>query len=153
MIRRMPRPAVAALAGLLLLGAAPALAGCSVVEGVIEQQTGGQIDLGGTTVPDDFPAEVPLADGEIVNGSAVTAPGGERGWNILMNVSDPAAPESIAAQLEGAGFLAAENMGIGGVTEQGGTLAYANGTYVVNVLLGKTASGWTANYTVARAAG
>jgi hypothetical protein len=149
---RMPRAAVAALAGVLLLGVAPALAGCSVVEGVIEQQTGGQVDLGGASVPEDFPAEVPLADGEIVNGSAVTTDAG-RAWNILMNVSDPAAPESIAAQLEGAGFLAAEGMGIGGVTEQGGTLAYANTSYVVNVLLGRTDSGWTANYTVARAGG
>lgn len=151
MTRRLPRGAVVALAGLLLLGAAPALAGCSLIEGVIEQQTGGDIDLGGNTVPADFPTEVPLADGEIVNGSAASGANGERVWNVLMNVSDPDAPTSIAAQLEGAGFATAE--GVGGVTEQGGTLTYTNGALVVNVLLAKVDAGWTANYTVARSAG
>ena len=139
----MPRAAVAALAGVLLLGLAPALAGCSMIEGIIEQQTGTDVDLGGNTVPDDFPSEVPLAAGDIVNGSAVTGADGERVWNILMNVSDPAAPTSIAAQLEG----------VGGVTEQGGTLTYTNGALVVNVLLAKVDAGWTANYTVARSGG
>lgn len=147
----MPRAAVAALAGVLLLGLAPALAGCSMIEGIIEQQTGTDVDLGGNTVPDDFPSEVPLAAGDIVNGSAVTGADGERVWNILMNVSDPAAPTSIAAQLEGAGFTTAE--GVGGVTEQGGTLTYTNGALVVNVLLAKVDAGWTANYTVARSGG
>ena len=147
----MPRAAVAALAGVLLLGVAPTLSGCAAIEGIIEQQTGADVDLGGNTVPDDFPAEVPLAAGDIVNGSAASGADGERVWNILMNVSDPAAPTSIAAQLEGAGFATAE--GVGGVTEQGGTLTYTNGTFVVNVLLAKVDAGWTANYTVARSGG
>jgi hypothetical protein len=146
----MPRAAAVTLAALLVL-AAPALAGCSLIEGIVEEQTGGDLDIGGNTVPADFPAEVPLADGEVVNGSAITGSGGERVWNVLMNVSDPAAPESIAAQLEAAGFATAD--GVGGVTEQGGTLAYTNGALVVNVLLAKVDAGWTANYTVARAAG
>lgn len=147
----MPRAAVVVLAGVLLVGAAPALTGCSVIEGLIEQQTGADVDLGGTTVPEDFPTEVPLATGDIVNGSAATGANGERVWNILMNVSDPEAPTSIAAQLETAGFATAE--GVGGVTEQGGTLTYTNGALVVNVLLAKVDAGWTANYTVARAGG
>lgn len=148
---RMRRAAIAVVAGVLLLGAAPALAGCAVIEGVVEQQTGGDLDLGGNTLPDDFPSEVPIADGEIINGSAATGANGERIWNVLMNVSDSAAPTSIAAQLEGAGFTTAE--GVGGVTDQGGTLAYTNGALVVNVLLAKVDAGWTANYTVARAGG
>lgn len=145
---RMPRLAAVALGAVLLVGL-PALTGCSMVEGVIEQQTGGDVDLGGNTVPDDFPADVPLAEGEIVNGSSIT--GGEgKVWNVLINVSDPAAPDSIAAQLEAAGFTSA---GTGGVTESGGTLTYAKDDLAVNVLLGKTDSGWTANYTVAQTAG
>jgi hypothetical protein len=67
-----------------------------------------------------------------------------------MNVSDPAAPDSIAAQLEGAGFASA---GTGDVSDSGGTLTYTKDNLVVNVLLGKTDSGWTANYTVAQTAG
>jgi len=141
-------PAVA-LALALLVSAPLTLTGCSMVEGVIESQTGGDIDLGGTTVPDDFPAEVPLADGDVVNGSAISSDGGERVWNVLITVSDPSAPDSIAAQLEGAGFT---SPGVGGVTEEGGTLTYTKGDLVVNVLLAKAGDGWTANYTVARSA-
>ena len=102
----MPRAAAVALGALLMVGL-PALTGCSMIEGIIEQQTGGDVDLGGNTVPEDFPSAVPLASGEVVNGSKITASGGETVWNVLMNVSDPAAPESIAAQLEGAGFASA----------------------------------------------
>ncbi len=145
----MPRAAAVALGALLLVGL-PTLTGCSMIEGIIEQQTGGDVDLGGNTVPEDFPAEVPLAEGEVVNGSKLTGSGGETVWNVLMNVADPAAPESIAAQLEGAGFTSA---GMGEVTENGGTLTYNKDNLVVNVLLGKTDSGWTANYTVAQTAG
>lgn len=149
MTRRMPRLASALVAATLLLGVAPALAGCSVIEGIIEQQTGADVELGGNTVPADFPAEVPLASGEVINGSAATGANGERVWNVLLRVADPDAPATISAQLEGAGFGAPD--GVGGVGEQGGTLAFANGTYVVNVLLAKIDGGWTANYTVARA--
>lgn len=147
MTRRL-RPAVVALSVLLLVGA-PVLTGCSMVEGLIESQTGGDIDLGGNTVPDDFPADVPLAEGEVVNGSAISSDGGERVWNVLINVSDPSAPDSIAAQLEGAGFT---SPGVGGVTEEGGTLTYTKDDLVVNVLLAKSGDGWTANYTVAQSA-
>jgi hypothetical protein len=146
---RMPRVAAVVLGAVLLAGL-PALTGCSMIEGIIEQQTGGDVDLGGNTVPEDFPSEVPLADGEVVNGSTISASGGETVWNVLMNVPDPAAPESIAAQLEGAGFASATS---GEVTDSGGTLTYTKDNLVVNVLLGKTDSGWTANYTVARTAG
>jgi hypothetical protein len=137
------------LGAALVVGAPLALSGCSVVEGIIEQQTGGEVDIGGPSVPTDFPGEVPLAEGTVVNGSSGTAPDGQQVWNVLMNVTDPAAPDSIAAQLEASGFVAAE---VGGVTESGGTLTYTKDDLVVNVLLAKTDGGWTANYTVARTA-
>lgn len=144
----MPRAAAIVLGSVLLL-AFPALTGCAAVEGIIEQQTGGDVDLGGDTVPEDFPAEVPLAEGDVVNGSAITAAEGKV-WNVLINVSDPAAPDSIAAQLEEAGFT---SVGTGEITDSGGTLTYTKDALAVNVLLGKTDSGWTANYTVAQTAG
>ena len=147
MIPVRTRGVIALVAAVLVV---PALAGCSTIEGIIEQQTGGDVQIGGASVPADFPAEVPLAEGEIVNGSAISSPGGERVWNVLINVADPAAPESIAAQLEGAGF---SSTGTGGVTAPGGTLTYTNGALIVNVLLAKVDDGWTANYTVARSAG
>lgn len=147
MTRGRPRWTTVLLAGVLLVGVVPALAGCSVVEGVIESQTGTDVDLGGDSVPADFPADVPLAAGDVINGSAVSAAGGERVWNVIISVADPAAPESIAAQLEAAGFV---STGVGGVTGDGGTLTYTKDAYVVNVLMAKTGDGWTANYTVAR---
>jgi hypothetical protein len=145
---RTSRAAAVALGALLLIGL-PTLTGCSLVEGIIEQQTGTDVDLGGNTVPADFPSSVPLAQGDVVNGSKVTAPGGETVWNVLMNVSDPAAPDSIAAQLAGAGFTSATT---GQITDSGGTLTYAKDNLVVNVLLAKVDTGWTANYTVAQTA-
>lgn len=138
------RLATVALA-VTLLAVPFALTGCSMVEGAIESQTGGDVDLGGNTVPEDFPAEVPLAEGDVVIGSKGTAEGGEQLWNVLINVADPEAPDSIAAQLEGAGFT---SPGTGGVTEEGGTLQYLKDNLAVNVLLAKVGDGWTANYTV-----
>jgi len=146
---RTRRVATFALAATLLVGAPLALGGCSMIEGLIEQQTGGDVDLGGSTVPADFPTEVPLATGTVVNGSAASSPDGQRVWNVLMNVADPAAPTSIAAQLEAAGFV---SPGVGEMTENGGTLTYTKDDLIVNVLLAKIDSGWTANYTVARTA-
>lgn len=145
------RTRLAALAlGAALLVGLPALTGCAAIEGIIEQQTGGDLDLGGNTVPADFPSEVPLADGTVINGSSITAPGGEKVWNVLMEVGDADAPSAIAAQLEGAGFVAPSTGGIG---DTGGTLTYAKDDLVVSVVLAKVDAGWTANYTVARAAG
>lgn len=138
-----------AVAAMLVVGV-PLLSGCAVVEGLIEQQTGGDIDLGGASVPDGFPAEVPLIDGQIVNGSSATGQNGEQVWNVLINVAAADAPTRIAAQLEGAGFTSPGS--VGGITDQGGTLTYTQGALVVNVLLAKVGDGWTANYTVARPA-
>lgn len=124
------------------------LAGCSVIEGLIEQQTGTDIDLGGASVPADFPADVPLVEGAVVNGSSGTGPNGEKVWNVLINATPTDAPAQIAAQLEGAGFVAPT----GGTAPggDGGTLTYVRTDLVVNVLLAKVGDGWTANYTVAR---
>lgn len=147
MSARLRRTAAVALAAALLVAAPLSLTGCSMVEGIIESQTGGDVDLGGNTVPADFPADVPLAEGDVVNGSAISNGDGEKVWNVLINCSDPAAPEAIAAQLEGAGFT---SPGVGGLTDEGGTLTYTKDALVVNVLLAKTGDGWTANYTVAQ---
>lgn len=141
------RAAAVALAAMLLVVTPLALSGCSMVEGIIESQTGGDIDLGGTTVPDDFPADVPLAAGDVVNGSAISNGDGEKVWNVLITCSDPAAPDAIAAQLEAAGFT---SPGVGGLTDEGGTLSYTKDALVVNVLLARTGDSWTANYTVAQ---
>jgi len=137
---------LATLAAAALLAAS--LTGCSVIEGIIEQQTGADVEIGGASVPADFPADVPLAEGQVVNGSSGTGPNGEQVWNILITVTAADAPTQIAAQLEGAGFTAPT----GAETPSEGTvnLTYVRTDLVVNVVLAKVGDSWTANYTVAR---
>ena len=133
-----------AVAGLL----AAALAGCSLIEGAIEQQTGTDIELGGASVPADFPSDVPLVEGAIVNGSSGTGPGGEQVWNILINATAADAPAQVAALLEGAGFMSPT--ATEAPTEGTANLTYVRTDLVVNVVLAKIGEGWTADYTVAR---
>lgn len=132
----------AALASSLLL--TPALAGCSVVEGLVENVTGGEVDLGGQSVPKDFPSEVPLAKGDIVYGLSAGKEG-DKIWNVTVKVNKGAF-DDISAQLTAAGFTRAE-----------GTEAVADGTGgaftsdkygVLVVVTDDGSNGTVANYTV-----
>jgi len=139
----------ATIAASLLI--APVLAGCSVnpIESAIEGVTGGNIDVGGTTIPDDFPAEVPLLDGEVVNAMAAgTAP--EKIWTVTMKVTDASVLETIKTDMEAAGFSSGlGEAAVGGIT--GGM--YSNETYSVLIVVAEEKdSGWMATYTVAPAA-
>ncbi|HEU4848820.1 MAG TPA: hypothetical protein VFS93_00225 [Terrimesophilobacter sp.] len=128
----------------LSLVLAPALAGCSAIEGIIENATGSQIDLGGQSVPADFPSEVPLATGEVVFGLSADKDG-EKVWNVTIKVS-AGAFDSISDQLTGAGFTLAEgskevNNGSGGL--------FTSDKYSVLVVVSDDGSNGTlANYTV-----
>ncbi|HEU4807038.1 MAG TPA: hypothetical protein VFT01_02145 [Homoserinimonas sp.] len=140
--RRVP---AAVLAACLLI--APAVSGCSFnpLESVIEGATGGNVDVGGTSVPDDFPAEVPLIEGEVASAFAVgKAP--EKIWNVTIKVADASALETIKTEMEAAGFTSdLEDAAIGDIT--GGM--YSNGTYSVLVVVAEDGdSGWAAAYTV-----
>jgi hypothetical protein len=133
------------------LAIAPAVTACSFnpIESAIEEATGGNVDIGGTTSPDDFPAEVPLADGEVVSAFGVgTAP--EKAWNVTIKVADASALDAIRSQLEGAGFSSEiDDAAIGGLT--GGM--YANEKYGVLVVVAEDGNGgWAASYTVTSAA-
>ncbi|GAA2236770.1 hypothetical protein N1031_11065 [Herbiconiux moechotypicola] len=142
----------------LALGAllAPALTGCignpveQIVEGAVEQAGGGDVDLnsdGG--LPDGFPTEVPLYDGEIQGGVAVdTAEGG--GWTVVVAVSDPQASfTSINDQLVAAGFESQ----FSGFTDGSGTGMYVGPTYSVLVTVADDGSGAvTATYIVTQSA-
>ena len=143
-IQRIVVPLVIALA------ITPALSGCfgNPIEQIVEGATGGDVSLPGNKVPDDFPKEVPLIDGEVVFGMGL-GDGTSKGWNVTKKVSGLDAADTIKAQLEGAGFTANE-AGIGGTTADGATLVYDNGTYSVLVVISKDSdNGFVANYTVA----
>ncbi|MEX1077723.1 MAG: hypothetical protein WED09_01265 [Homoserinimonas sp.] len=139
----------AAIAACLLI--APAVSACSFnpVESAIEQATGGNVDIGGTTVPDDFPGEVPLIDGEVTSAFAAGEPP-ERVWNVTFSVADASAREAIRAEMEAAGFTSdLDEAAIGDIT--GGM--YSNGTYSVLIVVAEDGDGgWAASYTVASAA-
>lgn len=138
--------AIAALAIALL--AVPALAGCSVIESTIEQVTGGDVEIGGTSVPEDFPAEVPLATGDVLNGSSATKDE-NKVWNVTIKASDGITFDSLAAELEAAGFARSD---VVGSEAQDGQTGLFNGTSY-SVLLAMTTQdgiGTIANYTVTK---
>jgi hypothetical protein len=136
---------VAIVLGLAL---APALTGCfgNPIEQIIEGATGGDVDLGGASVPDGFPGEVPLIQGEVVFGASIGNDEG-RVWNVTIKVAGAGAIEDIVAQLEGAGFTSTE--GFGGSTAEGGTAILENASYGVLVVVSQDGeNGFVANYTV-----
>ncbi|MET3768871.1 hypothetical protein ABIB15_001557 [Marisediminicola sp. UYEF4] len=143
---RTPRRRIAvALAIVLTLAAAPVLTGCvGQVEGVIENVTGGEVDLGGQSVPEDFPADVPITDGDVVYGvSAGSADG--KVWNVTVSVADATALDTIKLELEDAGFTTRLE---GPANADGGTLAADSAAYGVLVAVTNGTDGFVANYTV-----
>lgn len=136
----------------MALAVTPVLSGCfgNPIESMIEGATGGEVDLGGASVPEGFPAEVPLIDGEIVNGMSLGAEGATI-YNVVVKVDGLEAAETIKGQLEAAGFTSAE--GLGATGEAGATLMYANANWgVLVVVAGDASAGFAATYTVTEGA-
>lgn len=123
-----------------------ALVGCSgnPVEDAVEQATGGNVQLGGDSVPEGFPAEVPLYDGTVQYGVAIGDDAG-KAFNVTIAVPDGSATQAIEDQLMGAGFSR-----LGGTeVAAGGASVYDGANYSVGVLVTDNGdSGWSANYTV-----
>lgn len=140
------RLAVSAAIALSLL-IAPALAGCGAVEGIIENVTGGQVDLGGQSVPADFPSAVPLASGPVIFGLSA-GKDGEKVWNVTIKV-DAGAFDAISDQLTGAGFTLAE--GSQEVNKGTGGLFTSDAYSVLVVVSDDNSNGTVANYTVTTA--
>ena len=131
----------------IVLALGLALSGCSMiegsVEGVIEEATGNEVQLPGTELPEGFPADVPLIEGEVAFGVALGS-----GFNVSVRVDGPDAMDAISDQLEGAGFEAQ----VGGTTGEGATQAFSNADYSVLVVITKeNDTEYLANYTVAPA--
>ncbi|ANF31123.1 hypothetical protein A0130_05005 [Leifsonia xyli] len=134
------------LAAALLLGAAPALAGCSF-QSVVKDVSGGNIDVGGTSVPSDFPKEVPLANGDVVFAAGLGS-GDDKVWNVTVKVSGGSSYNDIQKQLTDAGFSG--EFGAQG-PNGGGTGTFSNGTYGVLVVVTDAGDkGWVANYSVSK---
>jgi hypothetical protein len=148
----MRRGIVTPIAIAIVVAIAPALSGCfgmmgNPIEGVIEGATGGNVDIGGTSLPKGFPeSEVPLYDGDIIAGMALGSDDGKI-FNVSVKVSDASAFDQITTQLEGAGFTADGGFVSSGT--DGGTAMFSSDQWSVLVVVSSDSSdGWTANYTV-----
>ncbi|GAB3390294.1 hypothetical protein GCM10027568_13950 [Humibacter soli] len=141
---RVRRAAVALpLAFALAFGSAAALSGCSV-QGIVKNVTHGHVDLGGKSVPADFPTAVPLAKGEVLYGASVGSSDGKI-WNVTIKVSGADAIDPISNQLTSAGFTE----GMNSKTDTGATATFTKDPYTVLVVVAKdNHKGWVANYTV-----
>lgn len=127
---------------------APLLTGCfgNPIESIVEGATGGNVDLGGASVPADFPSEVPLIDGEVVFGLGVGDANGKV-FTVTVKVSGPEAIDTIQSELESAGFTSSFDVD----TSDGGgaTAIYENETWGVLVtVVDDGENGYTATYVV-----
>jgi len=148
----MTRRVTAPIAIVIALAMAPALSGCfgNPIEGIIEGATGGQVDLGGTAIPDGFPtSEVPIADGEIIFGGSFGGADAQV-FNVTVRVPNAQAIDGIKTELEAAGF---ESQGeFSGSTQEGGTFIATTAAWSVLVVVAKdTENGFVASYTVTSA--
>lgn len=102
--RRVALAFVVAAAGLTLL------AGCSVgdsvretVNGAVQDATGGNVSLGGE-LPTDWPAEIPVIEGEVLFATGGVGESGVGGWVVTVNATSTSPLEYARAQLVEAGF-------------------------------------------------
>ncbi|MET0990643.1 MAG: hypothetical protein ABWY54_08360 [Glaciihabitans sp.] len=145
-------PVTSSRARLLALGIivvlAPALVACSgeQVQGIVSDATGGAVDVGGSSLPSDFPGDIPLADGTVVSGNRVGNADGAV-WNVTITVADPTLPSELTTRLTEAGFRSTSD--IPGMPDTGGTAAFTNDEHaIVLVVTDNSDATFTANYTV-----
>ena len=134
-----------AIAIVLALAVTPALTSCSLVKGVIQQQSG--IGIPGKELPADFPkSDVPLIDGEVVLGASIGT-GDKEIWNVTIKVADLSAFDKIDAALKGAGYTAVDSLTI--KSSDGATGSWTKDKRTVLVVIAKDSNtGYVANYTV-----
>ena len=113
MQRRLRTFTTTAAAVALALGMTLTVSGCFsnplenlVEDGIgnfIKEATGAEVDFGGSSIPADFPAQVPVVDGTIEFGGSVGVEGSKI-WTVRLKVSDANVFEKIQAAFLSAGF-------------------------------------------------
>jgi len=121
-----------AIAAALVL--TPLLSGCGGIEGIIGQATGGAIQPSVGELPNAWPAEVPVVDGEIIGGNKATDPENESStlWTAIIGRNDDveATKAAVAESLSAAGFETVDTAGA-----PIDALPYKNATYTVLVFV------------------
>ncbi|WP_104130230.1 hypothetical protein [Cryobacterium sp. N21] len=120
---------------LMIAATLPALAACSIgdtvqqtVNGVVQDATGGDVSLDGS-LPKDWPAEVPLIDGEVLFATGGIGEGEVGGWVVTIKATSATPIEDARAQLLAAGFSVA--VGVPGADSE--VVTVTNTTYGVVV--------------------
>lgn len=133
-MRTAHRTTVATIAIAAALAMTPLLSGCGGIEGIIGQATGGAIQPSVGELPKDWPAEVPVVEGEIIGGNKATDPENASStlWTAIIGRNDDVegTKAAVAESLEGAGFE--------GIATEGApidALPYKNATYTVLVVV------------------
>lgn len=139
----------ATIAVVIALGLSPALSGCSSnpIENLVEQATGGKVELGGKEIPEGFPSEIPLVEGEMQFGIAA-GEGESRGYNITILAGAESPLKAIESDFADAGF---EIQLQGSGSDGAGTVVFTGDAWIGAVIVANTDEGYTANYTVAPA--
>jgi hypothetical protein len=143
---RTPKRILVPAAIVMSLALAPVLTACAnPLESLVNNVTGGQVDLGGVGVPADFPSDIPLAAGDVIFGAGI---GGDEGkvWNVTIKVSSADALDAITAQMTAAGF---DSQATGDTTVDAKGNVFTKEPYGVLVVVSKDdKDGFIANYTV-----
>lgn len=142
------RTLLAPLAIAIALALTPMITACggNPIQDIIKGASGGQIDVGGTKIPADFPKEVPLTAGDVFSTTSFGNLEDGKVWNVAIKVADGTVMESIAAQLTDAGF---KLLGQSVTSEEGAANVFTKEPYSVLVIIAKDDKvGTLANYTV-----
>jgi hypothetical protein len=139
------------LAGVLCVSATPLLVACNpqqlvqgVVENAVKDASGFEVNLGGTTMPEGFPAEVPVISGEIATGGSLGTET-DKAWSVVFTVPDLAAAyEEATGKLLAAGFTSDFDATADGAS----TGMFSNAQYSVVVATTGTGSDNNVSYVV-----
>lgn len=141
-----------ALAVSISLLLTPTLAGCvnpfggNPIGNVIKNATGGKVDIGGSSVPSDFPKEVPLINNDVVFATAIGS-GDKKVWEVTVKVSSLDDFDKIKSQMESAGLTGKlSDFQLSGDSRSG---VFVGDTYGALVVVTGDKDGYVASYTVA----
>ena len=114
----------------------------------------GSITAGAGSVPEDFPSDVPLPDGEVSFAQRLDS-GEGLGWSVVITTGgDPATvAEQVSNDLESAGFSVENASQFGGTDGAGGTVLAEKDDLSVLVLVAGEGGETVVTYTVSQMGG
>lgn len=130
---------------ILSLALTPMLSGCGGLQGIVNNATGGKLDLGSSKLPGDFPKDVPVPSDKVIFGIGLGNSDGKV-WNVTFQVASKDALTDIDSKMKGAGFAKDAS---GDTTTEATTGIYSKDPYGVLVVVSSDdKNGFIANYTV-----